>query len=274
MIIFDNVTKYYTANGSRKYILKNVSLTIPTGRNIAILGPNGAGKSTTLRLIGGAEAPNSGTVSSDQMISWPLGLASGFQGSLTARQNVLFVCEINGFTKEEIKSVMAYVVDFSELGNYFDVAVGKFSSGMRARLTFALSMSFRFDVYLVDELTSVGDQIFREKANKAFTALKKRASLMFVSHNLKVVKESCDSALLLRDGAAEFFGDMDEGIFEYQKFIKEKKGIPEDDLGRHQEETTATARSKESPLISSPKGKEGEKGKERKEGDKNGSQTE
>ncbi|XMO72562.1 ABC transporter ATP-binding protein [Luteolibacter sp. AS25] len=223
MIELHNVTKYYPVNGGRRYILKNVSLVIPTDTNIAILGPNGAGKSTLLRLIGGAESANSGKVTTDCDVSWPLGLASGFQGSLTGRENVMFVCRINGLNRSEIQIVINNVIEFTELGAYFEMPVNTYSSGMRARLTFGLSMSFRFDVYLIDELTSVGDMIFREKAKKAFEELKQRASLVFVSHNMKTLKESCESALLLRDGKADYFEDINEAIAEYTRYVNPGK---------------------------------------------------
>lgn len=224
MIEFQNVTKYYPLQNKRRYILDDVSFTIPTGSNVGILGMNGAGKSTLLRLIGGAESANQGKITTDSDISWPLGLASGFQGSLTGRQNVKFVCEINGLDKAEIESVMSYVIDFTELGSYFDMPVSTYSSGMRGRLTFGLSMKFKFDVYLIDELTSVGDMQFREKAKAAFDDLSKRASLIFVSHNLKTLTESCQSALFLHEGRAEFFENINEGVETYINYVKAIKG--------------------------------------------------
>ncbi|MFK7850562.1 MAG: ABC transporter ATP-binding protein [Akkermansiaceae bacterium] len=224
MIEFKNVTKYYPVKDQRRYILKNASFQIPTGTNVGILGGNGAGKSTLLRLIGGSEPPIQGRIVSDVDISWPLGLASGFQGSLTGRQNVKFVCEINGLTRVEIGNVMEFINEFSELGNYFDMPVKTYSSGMRARLTFGLSMSFKFDVYLIDELTSVGDMVFRAKAEKAFKELSERASLIFVSHNLKTLKNACESAIFLRDGRADYFPDIQDGIEAYISHVKEKKG--------------------------------------------------
>lgn len=220
MIELRNTTKYYPVRTGVRHILRDVSLVIPSATNLAVLGPNGAGKSTFLRLIGGAEAPNSGKILSDEKISWPLGISSGFQGTLTGRQNVLFVCRINGLTSAQIAGVIDEVMEFSELGEYFDLPLRTYSSGMRARLSFGLSMAFRFDVYLIDELTSVGDAIFRAKAKKAFRDLRSRASIIFVSHNLQTLRESCDSALFLHDGTASFFPSIDDGIEAYQEFIR------------------------------------------------------
>ncbi len=220
MIELRNLTKYYPVKSGVRDILRDVSLVIPTGANLAVLGPNGAGKSTILRLIGGAEAPNSGRILSDQSISWPLGINSGFQGTLTGRQNVLFACRVNGLNREQIQTVIDEVVDFAELGEYFELPIKTYSSGMRARLSFGLSMAFTFDVYLIDELTSVGDAIFRSKAKQAFKDMRDRASIIFVSHNLQTLRESCDSALFLRDGTATFFDAIDDGIEAYQDYIR------------------------------------------------------
>ncbi|MES2657369.1 MAG: ABC transporter ATP-binding protein [Verrucomicrobiota bacterium] len=223
MIEIRNLTKRYPVKNGFRYVLRDVSLTIPSRTNLAILGPNGAGKSTFLRLIGGAEPADSGTILTDQEISWPLGLTSGFQGSLTGRENVLFVCRINGLNFDESRYVISQVVDFAEIGEYFDMPVSTYSSGMKGRLSFGLSMAFEFDVYLIDELTSVGDTIFREKAKAAFENIRKRASLIFVSHNIKTLRQSCQSALFLRDGSADFYPDIDEGIEAYNEYVREHR---------------------------------------------------
>lgn len=223
MIELRNVTKFYPVKNGVRYVLRDVSLVIPSKTNIAVLGPNGAGKSTFLRLIGGAEQADSGTIITDEDVSWPLGLTSGFQANLTGRQNVLFVCRINGLSSRQSKDLIKQVTDFAELAEYFDMPVSTYSSGMRARLSFGLSMAFAFDVYLVDELTSVGDTIFREKAKKAFENLRKRASLIFVSHNLKNLKTLCQSALFLREGNATFYPDIDDGLNAYEEYVQQHR---------------------------------------------------
>lgn len=223
MIELCNLTKFYPVKDGFRYILQNVSLTIPSKTNLAVLGPNGAGKSTFLRLIGGAEAADSGSIRTDEDISWPLGLTSGFQGSLTGRQNVLFVSRVNGLDPEQSRHVIRQVTSFAEIGEYFDMPVNTYSSGMRARLTFGLSMSFRFDVYLVDELTSVGDARFRAKAKAAFDEIRKRASLIFVSHNLNTLRQSCESALFVRDGQADFYPSIEDGIDAYEDYIQSER---------------------------------------------------
>jgi len=228
MIRLKNVTKYYPMEAGKKhYVIKDVTLDIPPGKSLGVLGPNGAGKSTLLRLIGGAEAPNSGKIITEGNISWPLGLGVGFQGSLSGRQNVLFVCQINGLSSAETKEVIEGVQDFSELGKFFDMPVKTYSSGMRARLGFGLSINFDFDYYLIDELTSVGDAIFRKKAAKAFEEIKERATLVFVAHNMDVLKKSCESALFLRDGSASYHEDIQDGLKLYQAYIDEKSAAKE-----------------------------------------------
>ena len=229
MIELRNVTKSYPVKHGRRFVLRDVSVIIPDRCNVAVLGPNGAGKSTFLRLIGGAESADSGTIISDTEVSWPLGLTSGFQGSLTGRQNVMFVCRINGLDRGATREVLRQVQNFAEIGEYIDMPVNTYSSGMRARLSFGLSMAFDFDVYLVDELTSVGDTLFREKAKAAFERIRKRSSLIFVSHNLKTLKSSCQAALFLRDGIADFYPEIDDGIEAYAEYIRERRnqGNPE-----------------------------------------------
>lgn len=235
MIELRNVTKYYPVQNGVRFVLNDVSFTIPTRANVAVLGPNGAGKSTFLRLIGGSESANSGTILTDSEISWPLGLASGFQGSLTARQNLLFVCRINGLDRPDTRQVIRQVAEFTEIGEYFDMPVNTYSSGMRARLGFGLSMAFRFDVYLIDELTSVGDVNFKQKAKAAFKEICKDASLIYVSHNLNVLRDACQSALFLRDGRVDFYPDIEDGITAYAEYAREHLhvGRPMKGLKKH-----------------------------------------
>ena len=223
MIELRNVTKYYPVGNGLRYILRDISITIPTRINLAVLGPNGAGKSTFLRLLGGSEPPNRGTIITDEQISWPFGIATGFKGTLTGRQNVLFVCQINGLNDKESKDVITRVQEFAELGEYFDMPTSTYSSGMGGRLKFGLSIAFDFDVYLIDELTSAGDTIFKEKATAAFEEIRKRASLILVSHSLKSVKASCQAAVFLRDGMCDYYPNIDDGADAYAAYIEEHR---------------------------------------------------
>lgn len=224
MITLRNVTKYYPIQDRKShYVLRDVSLEIPSNRSIAILGPNGAGKSTLLRLIGGAEAPNSGTIDTKSSISWPLGLKSGFQGSMTGRQNIEFACKINGLSKTETRQIIDAVIKFAELGEFFDMPLKTYSSGMRGRLGFGLSINFDFDYYLIDELTSVGDASFRKKATQEFERISQSSSLIYVSHNLKSLKKSCQSAIFLHDGKMTYYENIDDGLKAYKEYVKASK---------------------------------------------------
>lgn len=209
--------KYQTANGY-KIILDDVSLSLPR-ENIAILGPNGAGKSTFLRLLGNVEYPNSGKIKINGSISWPLGLTGGFQPTLTGRQNAFFVCSIYCLDKSKISERLSFIERFAEIGDFFDMPVKKYSSGMRARLGFALSMAFDFDIYLVDEITSVGDAHFRQKATNAFKELYKKSTLLMVSHDMNTLKENCHAAILLNNGKLLYTKDLNAAIEMYTKGI-------------------------------------------------------
>jgi capsular polysaccharide transport system ATP-binding protein len=211
MIRVSNLTKSFTYQGKRSVIFEDLSFTIETGESIAILGANGAGKSTLLRLLGGIDLPDSGTIESDTSISWPVGLMGGFQGSLTGRENVIFVSRIYA-GKRDLHSKVRYVEEFAELGVYFDRPFKTYSSGMRSRVAFGLSMAFDFDVYLIDEVTAAGDQRFREKSKRVLIERKKQADFLMVDHNLWGLKLHCDRAFILERGKIEAFDDIDKAV--------------------------------------------------------------
>lgn len=216
MIHLQNVTKSYPTKLGRQYVIRNVTGTLPTGRNIAILGRNGAGKSTLLRLLGGIDFPDSGQITTDQRISWPLGLASGFQGSMTGRENCRFVCRIYG--RRDYKEVESFVQNFSELGVKFDLPIKTLSNGQKARIAFGLSMSFDFDIYLLDEITSVGDPAFRKKASAILADRRQNANIIMVSHApLQLRQFGCDIGILIHEGEMAIFEDLEEAINLYQQ---------------------------------------------------------
>lgn len=188
---------------------------IPSGRNIAIIGRNGAGKSTLMRLLGGQDTPDSGKIITEKTISWPVGLSGGFQGSMTGRQNVKFVARVHGAVGKNVAAVVEYVEDFAELGEYFDQPVNSYSSGMRGRLGFGLSLAFDFDYYLVDEAMSVGDAQFKRKATEAFKNKINHANIILVSHGMSQVRALCDMVLLLRDGELIRYDNVEDGIAAY-----------------------------------------------------------
>lgn len=217
MIEFSRVSKAFRTKHSKKIILDDVSFVIPKGRNLAILGRNGAGKSTLIRLIAGAEQPTSGVVRRDGAISFPMALSSFFISGLSARQNVIFASRVYGYAPRE---VMAYVEDFCEIGAYFDMPVKTFSSGMRARLAFGLSLAFRFDTYLIDEVTAVGDAAFRQKAQAELDKRIREASVILVSHNNDILRDSCDCGLVLESGTAVLYDDIETAIQAYAEIVQ------------------------------------------------------
>lgn len=217
MIELINVSKTYrTANGV-KQVLKPCSLSFPKGRNIGLLGINGAGKSTLLRMIAGSEAPTTGLIKRNVKMSWPLGFSGGFNGSMTGAENLRFVSRIYG---ADIKQVTEFVKEFSELGDYLNMPIRSYSSGMKARLAFGLSMAIDFDCYLVDEITGVGDRRFQEKCRDAFKARSETSSLIMVSHSMPTLKEHCDMGLVLSGGELTFFEDINDAIDNYLTLSK------------------------------------------------------
>lgn len=215
MITLDNVSKYYPTKFGRHYVLKDVSFTLPGDRNIGILGANGAGKSTLLRLLGGMDMPNKGKVVRHSRVSWPLALSGGFQGSMTGRENTRFVCRIHGV--HDTASVEEWVKEFSEIGKHYELPIKGYSSGMKSKFSFAVSMAFDFDIYLTDEITSVGDARFRQKCIDVFTQKRETASLIMVSHDMKTLRQQCDMGIVLHDGQLTLHEDIEDAIAIYQK---------------------------------------------------------
>ena len=219
MIRLDNVSKFFATRSGRKYILRDVSLEIPTGLNVGVLGRNGAGKSTFMRLLAGVDTPNSGRISTTYNMSWPMGLAQGLQIAMTGRENARFVCRILGTPHAEVAQKLSFIEDFAEIGDYMDMQVRTYSSGMRARLNFAISMAFDFDCYLIDELTSVGDKAFREKSRQAMIEKKDKSNFFKISHNLGELKAECDSGMILEHGEVFYFEQISEAIRCYNEYI-------------------------------------------------------
>jgi capsular polysaccharide transport system ATP-binding protein len=216
MIKIENLTKSYRTPKGRHYVFKDLNVELPSGKSVALIGRNGAGKSTLLRVIGGIDRPDSGNIHTDKTISWPVGLAGGFQGSLTGRENVKFVARLYS-TPDQLREKVAFVEEFAELGKYFDMPIKTYSSGMKSRLGFGLSMAFKFDYYLVDEVTAVGDARFKQKCADLFKARHKEASFLMVSHSLGSLKEFCDVALFIgRDNKVKFFDSVDAAIQHYK----------------------------------------------------------
>lgn len=222
MISIRNLYKRYHNHHGSEWVLKDINLDIPKGVSVGLIGRNGAGKSTLLRLIGGMDSPDRGKIIRDCSISWPIGIGGGFQGSMTGRQNVKFVARIHSGDLN-IDTIIAKVEDFAEIGNSFDEPVKTYSSGMRARLAFGLSLAFDFDVFLSDEATSVGDRLFRQKATKAFKDKIGQASLIMVSHSEGILRQLCQAGIFVDDGTAIWFDDINDALKAYHSKNNQSK---------------------------------------------------
>ncbi|MFP5300655.1 ABC transporter ATP-binding protein [Cobetia sp. SIMBA_158] len=222
MIEIKNLYKRYHNHHSNEWVLKNVNLTIPKGISVGLVGRNGAGKSTLLRLIAGMDTPERGEVIRHSRVSWPIGLSGGFQGSMTGRQNVKFVTRVHG-RGDYVDSIIRYVEEFADIGPAFDEPIKTYSSGMKARLAFGLSLAFDFDIYISDEATAVGDKAFKAKAKNAFRDKVNKASLIIVSHNEGILRELCQSGIMIHNGTAIWFEDIGDALKSYHDSLVKGK---------------------------------------------------
>lgn len=206
MIICRHISKTYAHGAIRKRVLEDVNLVIDRGDRVALLGRNGAGKSTLIKLIGGVEMPTSGKVTRKMSVSWPLGFAGGFQGSLTGYDNARFIARIY---QREYSQIRAFVEDFTELGRQLKMPVKTYSSGMRARLAFALSLAIEFDCYLIDEIILVGDQNFHQKCYYELLERRQDRAMILASHSTELVREICNRAVVIHSGKAKLYEDVD-----------------------------------------------------------------
>ncbi len=213
MIVCRNISKTYAHGSVHKQVLNNVNLVVERGERIALLGRNGAGKSTLIKLIGGVEIPTSGKITRQMSVSWPLGFGGGFQGSLTGYDNARFIARIYG---REYSEIRAFVEDFTELGRQLKMPVKTYSSGMRARLAFALSLAIEFDCYLIDEIILVGDHNFQMKCHYELFDKRSDRALILATHNMDVVKTICNKAVLVHQGEASTYSDLNRAVEIYE----------------------------------------------------------
>ena len=214
MILIEHVSKSFTVNGVVRPVLKDVNLRFHREDRMALFGRNGAGKSTLMQLIAGVDVPTSGTIRRECLVSWPLGLVGGALPGLSGRENCEYVARIHG--ARDIPKLLQSVADFAELGPKFEDPLQTYSSGMRARLSFALSIAFEFDVYLIDEITSVGDAHFSKKARAEFERLAGRSGLIMVTHDTETARRFCTRGAVISDGRIIEYASMDEAIDVYQ----------------------------------------------------------
>ena len=212
MIVCEQLTKSYPMGSGRKQVLRGLNLRINPGEHVGFLGRNGAGKTTLIKLIGGVEMPTSGKIKRNMSVSWPLGFGGGFQGSLTGYDNARFIARIYGHAYSEIRD---FVEDFTELGPQLKMPVKTYSSGMKARLGFALSLAIEFDCYLIDEVIMVGDQNFHRKCHYELFEKRGDRALIFASHSAELIREFCNRALVLHQGHGTIYPDVNEALEVY-----------------------------------------------------------
>lgn len=214
MIVCENIRKSYRSGNGRREILKGINFTINRGEKVALLGRNGAGKSTLIKQIGGVELPDSGRIIRNMTNSWPIGFNGGFQGSLTGYDNARFIARIYGRSYSDMKD---FVEEFTELGGSLKMPVKTYSSGMRARLAFALSLAIEFDCYLIDEVILVGDQNFQRKCHQELFEKRSDRAMIIASHDMHTIRDTCDKALLLHQGFATVYEEVDIAVRRYEE---------------------------------------------------------
>lgn len=217
MIELRNLSKSFFLNGVRKTVADNITAVFPCNTSVGLLGRNGAGKSTLLQMIAGTLTPDQGTAHVRGSISWPVGFAGSFHGDMTGLQNTRFIARVYGVDTDEL---CAFVQDFSELGNQFSLPVRTYSSGMRSRLAFGISMGIHFDIYLVDEITAVGDAAFKTKSEELFRTRMEQSSSLIVTHALGQVQRLCDHVAVLERGKLHYFTNVMSGIEFHQENMK------------------------------------------------------
>lgn len=209
MISLRNVRKSYPVRGGQVEVLKGINLDVHRGERLGIVGGNGAGKSTLIRLISGIEWQTSGVIERKMQISWPLAFTGAFQGALTGLDNVRFICRVYGI---DYREVIDFVEEFSQLGRFLREPIKVYSSGMRARLAFAVSMMIEFDCYLIDEVVSVGDARFQARCQEELFEKRADRAIIIVSHETHYLREHCERGCVLEKGVLHHFEHLEEAL--------------------------------------------------------------
>ena len=204
----DLVKEFHVGRGVRR-VLDHVSLEVERGQRLAILGRNGAGKSTLIKIIGGVEIATAGRVERTMSVSWPLAFGGAFQGSLSGLDNLRFISRIYDLDYPETRR---FVDDFAELGHQLGEPVKTYSSGMRARLAFALSLAIEFECYLIDEVIMVGDHRFHRRCQEELFDKRGDRALVIVSHDMGFIREVCTSGAVIHDRRLRMCGSVDEAV--------------------------------------------------------------
>ena len=202
-------------------VANDLTFTFPAGKAIGLIGRNGAGKSTLLGMIAGTIRPDRGEIVRHGRISYPVGFAGSFHGDMTGAQNTRFVARLYGVDSD---ALVEFVRRFAALGAHFNMPFRTYSSGMRSRLSFGVSMGIPFDTYLVDEVTSVGDAAFRARSQQVFEARMKSAGAIFVGHSQQMMKRFCSAGAVLEGGALYYHDDITDAFAQYDEIVARMTG--------------------------------------------------
>lgn len=218
MIRLESVSKSFHLHGTHKIVADNVTVEFPSGTCIALLGRNGAGKSTLMRMISGTLDPTDGRIIRTGSVSWPVGFAGSFHPELSGAQNARFIARVYGSDTEEL---VDFVEQFAQLGKHFRLPIRTYSSGMRSRLAFGVSMGVKFDTYLIDEVTSVGDAAFQARSRDMLLARTRSAGAIVVSHAIGMIRQLCTAGAVLENGTLSFYEDIEEAIHVHERNMKQ-----------------------------------------------------
>ncbi|MBL4929609.1 ABC transporter ATP-binding protein [Fuscibacter oryzae] len=209
MIRLEGVQKTFRLDGTQKTVARNLNFTFPTGLSVGLLGRNGAGKSSLLSMLAGTLQPDAGRITLDGTISSPVGFAGSFHADMTGAQNTRFVARIYGVDTDQ---ALDFVQDFAGLGPHFHLPIRSYSSGMRARLAFGISMAVPFDTYLIDEVTAVGDGAFARKSSAILRQRLQTAGAVIVSHSMPLLRDLCTAGAVLEDGRLFYYARIAKAI--------------------------------------------------------------
>lgn len=205
-------------------VLKNISFSVEAGEIVGLIGVNGAGKSTLMKLIAGITYPTGGEVTVRGKIGSLINLSAGFNPDYTGRKNIYYKGTVMGMSKSEIDNIIDDIEEFVELGDYFDRPLRMYSSGMSARLGFALAVYINPEILIIDEVLAVGDKIFQKKSRaKVEELFKQGKAVIFSSHSDDLIRQFCNRVLYLKDGQIVYDGNVEEGLKMYNEDVKNRK---------------------------------------------------
>jgi capsular polysaccharide transport system ATP-binding protein len=215
MIEFQQVSKSFWTGTQRKVILDRASFRVDIGRSMGILAPNGAGKTTIINMMAGLEKPDEGAIRKTSRVSFPLGFMGGVNNRHTAKENCRYIARLYGLDPDYVESFCRWVCG---LGEYFDMPLSTYSSGMRSRFSFSLLLSIEFDIYLIDEgMPATSDVEFNRKAGNLLKERLRNATVVIVSHSAQTLQKFCNSAAVLRNGQLYQFDTLEEAkrLYDY-----------------------------------------------------------